>query len=125
MKTTLLSAILALGVSGHALAASAADYPPISFVVPGGSNTQVDKTKYLFLVVETGFISHESNPIAAETVSEYINNTLKARDATMLAVHIRQGVKFGDVVQALDLLRKTHAKSIGVSMVELPHGKEL
>lgn len=123
MKTILLSTILFLGVSS-ALAASSADHPPIAFVVPGASTTPVDRSQFLFLVVEAGFISHEGQPITAEAITDYVNNALKAQGATKLAVHIRQGIKFGDVVQALDLLRKTEAKSIGVSMVELAPGRE-
>lgn len=125
MKTTLLSTILVLGFSVPALAASTADHPPISFVVPGSSSTPVDRSQFLFLVVEAGFISHDGSPIAAEAVTDYINNALKEQGATKLAVHIRQGIKYGDVVQALDLLRKTEAKSIGVSMVELAPGRDL
>ena len=54
----------------------------------------------------------------------YVNETLKSKNASFLGIHIRQGIKFGDVVKALDELRKTDAKSIGVSMVELAPGKE-
>lgn len=125
MKILTLSVVLVSGILSPLLAASAGDYPPVSFVVPGGSNTTIDKSKYLVLVVEPGFISHENQPIAADAVAAYINTTLKDRGATMLAVHIRQGITFGDVVQALELMRKTEAKSIGVSMIELPTGKEL
>ena len=124
MRNKLLFVLLALGISASASAADSSGHAPIAFVIPGGSNTTIDKTKYLFLVVEGAFISHDGNPVAAEAVVEYVNNALKAQGATMLAVHIRQGIKFGDVVQALDALRKTEAKSIGVSMVELAPNKE-
>jgi biopolymer transport protein ExbD len=125
MKPILFSTILILGLSVPALATGTADHPPIAFVVPGASSTPIDRSQFLFLVVEAGFISHEGQPIAAEAVTDYINNALKAQGATKLAVHIRQGIKYGEVVQALDLLRKTEAKSIGVSMVELATGRDL
>lgn len=124
MKKSILPVILALGISAQALAASNADYPPISFVGPGKAGSSVDKTQFLVLVVEQGFISHNSTPIPQGGVVSYINSALKVQGASFLGVHIRQGIKFGDVIKALDELRKTEAKSIGVSMVELAPGKE-
>jgi biopolymer transport protein ExbD len=124
MKKSLLSLILTLSISVQALAASDTDYPPISFVGPSKAGPSIDKTQFLVLVVEQGFISHNSTPIPQGGVVNYINSTLKAQGASFLGVHIRQGIKFGDVVKALDELRKTEAKSIGVSMVELAPGKE-
>lgn len=99
-------------------------YPPISIVIPGAGTSTVDKSQFLVLVVESKFISHEGTPIPSDGLISYINNTLKAQRASFLGVHIRQGIKYGDVVRALDELRKTEAKSISVSMVELPVGKE-
>jgi biopolymer transport protein ExbD len=124
MKTHMLSIVLALGICGQVFAASNVDYPPITFVVPGGGGSPVDKTKFLILVVEPGFISHDSTPIPEGGVITYVNNALKVQGASFLGIHIRQGIKFGDVVKVLDELRKTQAKSIGVSMVELAPGKE-
>lgn len=124
MKKTILFAILALGFASHALASDKTDYPPISFVVPGVGSTPVDKTQFLTLVVEAGFITHSGTPIPSDGVVAYVNHALKAQGASFLGVHIRTGIKFADVVRALDELRKTDAKNIGVSMVELPLGRE-
>jgi biopolymer transport protein ExbD len=124
MKKSILLLIFTLSLSAQGFAASDADYPPISFVGPGKAGSSVDKTQFLVLVVEQGFVSHNSTPIPQGGVINYINSTLKAQGASFLGVHIRQGIKFGDVVKALDELRKTNAKSIAVSMVELAPGKE-
>ena len=124
MKKSKLSLILAFVISTPAFAAANADYPPISFVAPSSGRSPVDKTQFLMLVVEPGFISCDGVAIPQAGVIGYVNGALKAKGASFLGVHIRQGIKFGDVVKALDELRKTEAKSIGVSMVELAPGKE-
>jgi hypothetical protein len=124
MKKTILFILLALGVSAKVIAASSPEYPPITFVAPGAGSSNVDKSKFIILVVEPGFLSHNGIPIPQGGVVAYVNSTLKAQGATFLGIHIRQGIKFGDVLKALDELRKTDTKSIGVSMVELAPGKE-
>jgi hypothetical protein len=55
---------------------------------------------------------------------EYVNNVLKVKGVSYLAVYVREGVKYGDVMKAIDALRKTTAKDIGVSTVELANGRE-
>jgi hypothetical protein len=71
------------------------------------------------LVIEDVLISHEKRSV------EYIDTALKAQGASYLGVHIREGVKYGDVVRALETLRLTSAKSILVSLAELPIGRDL
>ncbi len=122
MKKTMLSAIVALGLVAPVLASG--NHPPISFVIPGGGSTAVDKSQFLVLVVDAGFVTHDGNPIPGGGLVAYVNNVLKAQGASYLGIHIRQGIKYGDVVRALDELRKTEAKSIGVSMAELAPGRE-
>jgi biopolymer transport protein ExbD len=125
MKRSLLPLLLvALGFSAEAFAASKVSYAPISFVVPGTSSVPVDTSQFLILVVERGFLSHNGSPIPDGGVVSYVNRALKEQGATSVGVHIRQDIRFGEVVQALDELRKTDAKSIGVSMAELAPGKE-
>ena len=124
MKPSILSVILALVICTPVFAAANADFSPISIIAPGAGGSPVDKTQFLILVVEPGFISCAGVPIPPAGVIGYVNETLKSKNASFLGIHIRQGIKFGDVVKALDELRKTDAKSIGVSMVELAPGKE-
>ena len=40
------------------------------------------------------------------------------------ASYAREGIKYGDLVKAIDALRKTDAKDIAVSTVELAMGRE-
>lgn len=54
---------------------------------------------------------------------EYVNTLLKTKDVSYIGVYTREGVKYGDVVRAVDVLRKTNAKNIGISMTELPAGR--
>ena len=124
MKKALPVGILAFLISLTALAAAGPDYPPISIIPPSSGNSTIDKTQFLILVVEPGFISCDGVRVPPAGLIGYINGALKAKGASFLGVHIRQGIRFGDVVKVLDELRKTDAKSIGVSMVELSPGKE-
>jgi biopolymer transport protein ExbD len=121
-KTTLL---LALTLALSSVFAAGADYPPISMIPPSSGKAPVDKSQFLLLVIEPGLVvSHEGVPIRTDGVISYVNGALKAKGASLLGVHIRQGIKYGEVVRILDDLRKTDAKSIGVSMVEIAPGKE-
>ena len=125
MKKHILLAILALGSLADVFAKTGKEYPPISFVVPGTSSSSVNRDEFVFLVVEGEFISHENKPIPHDGVAEYVDTALKAQGASFIGVHIREGAKYGQVVRALDALRQTSAKSIGVNMAELPVGREL
>lgn len=124
MKYPKLLAVLFLALLADLVAADRNDYPQISFVVPGNSSSSVSRDQYLILVVEPGFISHAGEPISSEDLVAYVDTALKAQNASYIGVHIREGVRYGEVVKALDALRKTTTKSIGVSMAELPVGRE-
>ena len=124
MKAPIRFVLLGICLFAGALAAERAAHPPISFVLPGSGSSTVDRTQFLIVVVEPGFLSHENTPLPSDSVIAYINNALKAQGASYLGIHVRQGVRFGDLVRALDELRKTDAKSVGVSMSELPVGRD-
>lgn len=125
MKSILRLAVLALGLASLSLTAGAADYPPVSFVIPGGVSVSPEKTPPLQVIVEADGLLLENHPIPNAELVASINSALKAQGAVTIAVHIRQGIKFGDVVRAIDELRKTDAKAIGVSTVELAPGQTL
>jgi biopolymer transport protein ExbD len=124
MKKYLISALLALGLCAGLFAGESKDYPQISFVLPSTTGTTVPRDQLVTVVVEPGFLSHEETPIPADSVAGYINDILKAKNASYVGVYVRQGVKYGELVKALDQLRLSDAKSIGVSMTELPPGKQ-
>ena len=83
------------------------------------------KESLVLLVIEGPTLSHEAKTIPDAGVVDYVNNLLRLKNASYLGVYAREGVKYGEVVKALDVLRKTNAKDIGVSMSELPAGREL
>lgn len=119
-----LVAVLALGLGTEMLAVDRSDYPQVSLVGPGAGKNPVDRSQFIILVVEGSFVSHDSHPIPATGLVEYVNNVLKTRKVAYIGVYTREGVKYGDVVQAIDVLRKTNASNIGVSMAQLAPGRE-
>lgn len=123
MKKPVLLTLLAIGLCAELPAAEKNNYPQISFVLPGSSGSTVSRDEFITLVVEPGFISHDDKPIASDAAVTYVDNALKAQNASYIGVYIREGIKYGEVVKALDVLRKTAAKSIGVSMIELAAGR--
>ena len=127
MKKLIVIALVTLGLTSAAFAEqSRTNYPPISFVVPGANKTvSVSKDQFVVLVIEAAYISHQGAPISDAGLAEYLDTTMSDSNAPYLAVHIREGITFGDVVHALDALRKTNAKSIAVSLKELPLGREV
>lgn len=120
-----LLAVVVAGLSADVLAEEKSEYPRVSLVGPGSGKNPVSRDQFILLVVEGPFISYEANPIPSEGAVDYINNLLKAKGVSYIGVHSREGVKYGDVVRAIDVLRKTNAKDIGVSMIELPAGRQL
>ena len=124
MKKLGIVALFALGVCAGLFAEESKTYPQISFVLPSTSGSTVSRDQIVTVVVEPGFLSHEETPIPEDGVASYIDNVLKAKNASYIGVYVRQGVKYGDLVKALDQLRLSSAKSIGVSMNELPPGKQ-
>ena len=123
MKNRLLLILLALGLGTGGLAQADSELPHLALVGQSGSKSPIDRDKLVFLVVEGPFLSYEKNPIPEGGVVEYVNTLLKNKNVSYVGVYGREGVKYGDVVRALDVLRKTNAKDIGVSMVELPAGR--
>jgi biopolymer transport protein ExbD len=123
MKKSILLSLVVIGFCASLFADEKKNYPQISFVLPSSSGSSVSRDQFITLVVEQGFISHEEKPIPADAVVAYVDNALKAQNASYIGVYIREGIKFGDVVKALDVLRHSTAKSIGVSMAELSSGK--
>lgn len=119
-----LIAIFAIGLCAEVLAEEKPAYPNISFVGPGSGKKTVSRDQFVLLVVEGPFISYESQPIPSAGLVDYVNNLLKIKNVSYLGVHAREGVKYGDIIRAIDLLRKTEAKDIGVSLIELPAGRE-
>ena len=124
MTPRLLIALFAIGLCADVLAEEKRAYPQISFCGPGAGKTPVSRADFIILVVEGPTISYEASPIASTTVVEYVNNLLKIKNVSYLGVYIREGTKYGDVVRAIDTLRLTDAKNVGVSMVEIPVGRE-
>ena len=124
MKYRVLLALLALGFCADLAAEESSAFPRISFIGPGRGGPPVGRDQFVMLVVEGPYISYEKNPIPDNGVVAYVNNLLKVRNVSSLAVYSREGAKYGDIVKAIDVLRKTDAKDIGVSMVEVPAGRE-
>jgi hypothetical protein len=124
MKYRVLIALLVLGFCVDLGAEESSAYPRVSFIGPGRGGPPVGRDQFIMLVVEGPYISYEKNPIPENGVVAYVNNLLKMRNVSSLAVYGREGAKYGDIVKAIDVLRKTDAKDIGVSMVEVPAGRE-
>jgi biopolymer transport protein ExbD len=124
MKCRILIAFLAAGLCAGAFAAEGRTYPQISLVGPSKNPSPVPRDQFVLLVVEGPLISYDKTPIAKEGVVQYVNNLLKEKNATYLGIYIREGVKYGDVMRALDQLRLTNAQSIGVNMIELAAGRD-
>lgn len=123
MKYRLLIVLLAVCVGSALRADGGSDYARISFVGAGKGKT-INRDQFVILVVEGPYISCEKNRIPDEGLVDYVNSVLKAKGASYLAVYAREGIKYGEVVKAIDVLRKTDAKDIGVSTIELPPGRE-
>ena len=125
MKCRLLIAAFALGLGAELLAGENSHYPTISMVGTGTSKNPTPKEELVILVVEGRVISHDAKVIPEAGLVDYVNSLLQVKKASYIGVYAREGVKYGDVIKALDSLRKTDAKDIGVSMSELPANREL
>lgn len=124
MKKHIILVVFALGL-GVSVFAAETNYPPITFMPPPHQPRPMSNDQFVVLVVEGDSISYDKNPVPRGAVVDYVNDLLKRKGVSNLAVHIREGVKFGDMVKALDALRHTKAQSISVSMVPLPIGREI
>jgi biopolymer transport protein ExbD len=120
----MLMAVFAIGLCSGLLAEERREYPQVSLCGPGGSKTPISRDDYIVLVVEGPTLSYEANPIPGADVVEFVNHLLQVKKVSYIGVYPREGTKYGDVVHAVDLLRGTSAKNIGVSMKELPLGRE-
>lgn len=121
----MLIAALALGLGAPVFAGEKMDYAQISFCMPGQSaKPPLPPESFVMLVVEGAAFSCDKTSLSGNEVVEYVNKTLEVRNASYVGVYVREGSKYGDVVRALDVLRGTKAKSIGVSMKELAIGCE-
>lgn len=126
MKKFMISAVISIGLISGAFAQSQRDtHPPVSLVVPSSGSTKTNENKFVVLVIESAYISHEGAPISDEGLVAYLNATMSTEEAPYLAVHIREGVTYGDFVNAVDALRKTETKSISISLKEVPLGREV
>lgn len=124
MRYRALLVLAILGLSSSLFSADKVEYPRISLVGPGAGKTPVDRDKFIALVVEGPFLSCDKTPLPADGEVDYVNQLLKTKGISYLGVYTRAGVKYGDVVRAIDILRKTDAKDIGVNLIELPAGRE-
>ncbi len=128
MKLTTCRVLLAgfaVGLCADGLAQEKREYPQVSMCGPGASKNPVSRDSLVILVIEGSHLSSDANPIPSAGSVDYINDLLKSKNVSYIGVYTREGVKYGDVVRAIDLLRLTHAKNIGISMSALPVGREL
>jgi biopolymer transport protein ExbD len=124
MTCRILIAVVAIGLGADGLAAEKNDYARISFSGPSQGKNPMPRNEVLFLVVEGASLTHEASPIPDADVSSYVNKLLDAKKVSVIGVYAREGTKYGDVVKAIDALRRTSAKNISVSMVELAPGRQ-
>lgn len=124
MTYRLLLAVFAIALCADLHSAEKREFPQVSLIGPGASTTPANRDEFILLVVEGPHLTYESNMVPTTGVVDYVNNLLKVKKVSYIGVYTREGVKYGDLVRAIDLLRQTDAKSIGVSMKELPAGKE-
>lgn len=123
MKKRILLALIALSFCSSAIASDQNDYPRVAFHGPGGGGAPVDRDQYVMLVLEGPAISHDSTIVPDANVVALVNSLLESKGVSNVAVFVREGTKYGDVIRGVDILRGTKAKNIGVGMKELPHGK--
>lgn len=124
MKNHILLTLLTLCLCATVVAEETKSYPRVSFVGPASGKTTIPREQLVILVVEGPYLSYEKNPIPEKGEVEYVNNLLKLKKNFYVGLYSREGVKYGDVLRAIDVLRKTDAKDIGVSMIEVPAGRE-
>lgn len=124
MMYRMLLAVFALGLCADVRAEEKSDYPQVSFSWPSASKKPVLRDEFIILVIEGPTLSYEANPIASGSVVEYVNKLLDVKKVSYIAVYTREGSKYGDVVNAIDVLRGTKAKNIGLSTKEIPPGHQ-
>ena len=120
----MLMAVFALGLCSDVLAEVRQDYARISLCGPSGGKTSKNPSEFIILVIDGATVSYEAYPIPTGEVVEFVNNLLTAKEVSYIGVYAREGTKFGDVVRAMDALRKTRATNIGLSMTQIALGRE-
>lgn len=123
MKKLIPLVILAVCFSGSSFAGDHGDYANIVLCPPGVSKNPMPKDKFITLVIDGPVIFYDTTPISDSDVLSYVNTLLETKRVSYIGVYIRQGTKYGDVVRGLDMLRKTTAKDVGLSMTELAPGQ--
>lgn len=120
----IIAAVFAIGLCSPLLAEEQPAYPRVSLCGQGGSKNPTNRDEYIILVIEGPNLSYETSRIPGTDVVEYVNKLLEVKKVSYIGVYTREGTKYGDVIRAIDILRETQAKNIGISMTEIPVGRE-
>lgn len=123
MKTIaqrILSAVFAIGLCSSLLGQNQKEYAQVSFCVPGSSEHPMSRDQFVTLVIDGPVLMYESTPIPNDEVVAYVNKLLQMKGVAYIGLYIRDGTTYGDVIRAVDTLRKTNTKSIGVSVTPTP-----
>ena len=125
-KITFVALTIAVAVSSNLEARSEdkPEAPRVQLCSIGSNYVPARKEDFVLLVLEAGTLFWDKKPIPAEDVVSYVNGLLKQNKVSNIGVYVREGAKYGDVVRAVDLLKRTDAREIGVSSSEIPYGKE-
>ena len=120
----LLAFVCAAGLSADVTAGEPRDYARLAFIASGASRKPLSPDEYVTVVVEGPYLSYEQSAIPASGEVEFVDRLLKTKGVSYVAVYARQGIKYGDLVRAMDVLRSTAAKHVGISLTELKPGRE-
>ena len=123
LKRILIGVFIAAACAA-APAQAADDYAKVSVTYPGKSGHTLGKSEFVSLVVDGPTICYEGSAIPTDEVVSLVNGLLRDKKATLIGVFVRAGSKYGDVMRAVDLLRKTNACNIGVSSMEISGNRE-
>lgn len=118
----LLLGVLAVGLASPLFARSEQDRPQVTLCPPSNGKHPMPRDQFVTLVIEGAALFYDGKPIPHENTVEFVNELLKTNGVSYIGVYAREGTKFGDLVNAIDLLRETTAKNIGVSTLEMPTG---
>jgi biopolymer transport protein ExbD len=124
MKSRLFIAVLAVVLCSDLLAAEQRKFAEVTLCGAGGNTTHISQKEFVILVVQGPDLFFDKKPIPAAQVVDFVNGLLKANNLSYIGLYAREGTKYGEVVRAIDTLRATDAKNIGLSMTELPIGRE-
>ncbi len=125
MKKLLLVAAFVIGFSSSLRADEPREYAQVTLTgASDGKRPTTPRDQLVILVVDGDVITHDASPIPTADVVPLVNALLKEKKISLIGVYVREGTKYGDVVRAVDILRQTTAKNIGVSMHMIPPGRE-